>query len=316
MQNSFSLSMFRNEYVAYVRTNHAPKTLENTERVFKAFIDIIGDKPLSDIGLVDIEKFKQARKGKVADSTINIDVRTLKAAMTVAVDQGKVLQNPFTKTKNIRVVQKDKRHLADDEVTRLLAVIKEDWYKTLVQFALLTGLRRGEILDLKPTDFDRKTGVITIQSSKTNRVKGGKIRKIPLQQEAIDIVSAVPDTTQWIFTDGKGNRIVEDLATKKFKKYAKDAGLPEDIHFHSMRNTFATIASNNGMTPNILKAIMGHSSIKTTEGYIGSDTETMREQMKKVSLQAHPGSPQEVQREEDVAKQDVAKPNKEVAEEG
>jgi hypothetical protein len=38
------------------------------------------------------------------------------------------------------------------------------------------------------------------------------------------------------------------------------------------------------LTPNILKAIMGHSSLKTTEGYIGSDTETMREQMKKVTI--------------------------------
>ena len=77
------------------------------------------------------------------------------------------------------------------------------------------------------------------------------------------------------------------------------------------RHTFATIASNNGMTPNILKAIMGHSSIKTTEGYIGSDTETMREQMKKVSLQARPASDQEIKREED-----AGKPDKGVAEEG
>jgi integrase len=48
--------------------------------------------------------------------------------------------------------------------------------------------------------------------------------------------------------------------------------------------TLATIASNKGMTPNILKAIMGHSSLKTTEGYIGADADTMREQMKKVTI--------------------------------
>jgi len=64
-------------------------------------------------------------------------------------------------------------------------------------------------------------------------------------------------------------------------------------------------------TAKILKAIMGHASIKTTEGYIGSDTDTMREQMKKVSLQARPASTEEVKREEE-----TGKPNKEVAEEG
>jgi integrase/recombinase XerD len=148
----------------------------------------------------------------------------------------------------------------------------------------LTGLRRGEILNLRPGDFDIKTGVITIQSSGTYRVKGGKTRRIPLQQEAIEIVSTVPGTSEWIFADGDGNQIGEDLATKKFKKYAKGAGLSSDVHFHSMRHTITTIASNKGMTPNIPKAVMGHSSLKTTEGYIGADADTMREQMKKVSI--------------------------------
>ena len=148
----------------------------------------------------------------------------------------------------------------------------------------MTGLRRGEILDLQPADFDSKIGVITIQSSDANRVRGGKTRKIPLQQEAIEIISDVPGVSQWIFTDGMGNRIAEGPATRKFKKYTKDAGLSGDIHFHSLRHAFATMASNEGMTPNILKAITGHSSIKTTEGYIDSDIDTMREQMKKVSV--------------------------------
>jgi site-specific recombinase XerD len=79
-------------------------------------------------------------------------------------------------------------------------------------------------------------------------------------------VSTVPVTSGWIFTGGNGNQIEEDPATNKFKRYAKDAGLSDDVHFHSMRHTFATIASNKGMTPNILKAILGHSSLKTTEG--------------------------------------------------
>ena len=115
-------------------------------------------------------------------------------------------------------------------------------------------------------------------------MKGGKTRQIPLQKEAIDIISTVPGTSGWIFTDGNGNQIAEDLATKKFKKYAKDAGLSEDVHFHSMRHTFATLASNKGVTRNIIKAVLGHLSSKTTDGNIGADADTMREQMKKVTI--------------------------------
>jgi Fe-S cluster assembly ATPase SufC len=53
---------------------------------------------------------------------------------------------------------------------------------------------------------------------------------------------------------------------------------------------------NNGMTPNILKAIMGHSSLKTTEGYIGFDIESMREQMKKVTIKEEVPKGKEVEK--------------------
>lgn len=232
----YTLSAFRKDYIDHVKTNMAAKTVENVERVMKSFVEFIGEKSLSDLTLLDVEKYKQARKGRVADSTINIDVRTLKAALQVAVTWGKITVNPFQESKNIRVTQKVKSHITVDEVTKLLAVIKEDWYKRLVQFALLTGLRRGEILNLKPADFDITTGVITIQSSSTYCVKGGTTRRISLQKEPIDILSTVPGTSGWLFTDGNGNQTEEDLATKKFKKCAKDAGLSDDVHFHSMRH--------------------------------------------------------------------------------
>jgi site-specific recombinase XerD len=87
-----------------------------------------------------------------------------------------------------------------------------------------------------------------------------------------------------MFTDGDGNKVVEDLATEKFKKYAKEAGLPCNVRSHSTRHNLPTIAANHGTKRNILKAILGYSSMKTTEGYMGADADTMREEMKQVSL--------------------------------
>jgi hypothetical protein len=53
----------------------------------------------------------------------------LNAALQVAVIWGKLAVNPFQASKNIRVTQKVKSHMTDDKVTKLLAVIKEEWYK-------------------------------------------------------------------------------------------------------------------------------------------------------------------------------------------
>jgi len=285
--SNYLLSTFRNDCIDHIKANMAPKTVETYERVMKAFIAFIGEKSITDLTLLDLEKYKQSRKGKVSDSTINMDARTLKAALQIAVTWGKIETNPFQLAKNIRVPQKEKSHLTSEEVINLLGVIKEEWYKKLVQFALLTGLRRGELLNLRRSDYDIKSGVILVQSSDTYRVKGGKFRRIALNDEAIAILSSLSGTSEWLFVDGRGEKIRDDLATKKFKKYAIDAKLSEDLHFHSLRHTFATIASNGGVTTPNLKVTMGHSSVRTTEGYIGSDIDTMREQMKKVSLKGY-----------------------------
>ena len=283
----YTLSEFRKDYIDYVKLHLARKTVENAERVMKTFVTFIGEKSLSDLTLQDLEKYMQSRKGKVADSTINIDVRTLKAAMGVAVTWGKLSVTPFRQAKSIRVAQKEKKFLTSKEVANLLGAIKEEWYKNLVEFALVTGLRRGEVLNLRRADYDIKSGVILVQSSESYQVKGGKFRRVALNDEAIAILSSLPGTSEWFFIDGQGEKIREDLATKKFKRYAKEAGLSNDLHFHSLRHTFATLARNNGMSRNIVQAILGHASEKTTEGYIGKDIETMKEQMKKVSLKGY-----------------------------
>jgi integrase len=283
----YTLSAFRKDYIDYVKLHLARKTVENAERVMKAFVAFIGDKSLSELTLQDMEKYMQSRKGKVSDSTINIDVRTLKAAMGVAVTWGKLSVTPFRQAKSIRVAQKEKKFLTSKEVANLLGAIKEEWYKNLVEFALVTGLRRGEVLNLRRADYDIKSGVILVQSSESYQVKGGKFRRVALNDEAVAILSSLPGTSEWFFIDGQGEKIREDLATKKFKRYAKEAGLSNDLHFHSLRHTFATLARNNGMSRNIVQAILGHASEKTTEGYIGKDIETMKEQMKKVSLKGY-----------------------------
>jgi hypothetical protein len=51
-----------------------------------------------------------------------------------------------------------------------------------------------------------------------------------------------------------------------------------------IKGTFPTLASNKGATRNIIKAVLGQSSSKTTDGYIGADADTMREQMKEVTI--------------------------------
>jgi integrase len=91
-----------------------------------------------------------------------------------------------------------------------------------------------------------------------------------------------------VFTDSKCESPTEGAVTKKFKRCAAAAGLSKDPHFHSLRHTFGTRAANQGVPTNILKAVMGHSNFKTTEGYMGADQAAIREQMGRVTLRVLP----------------------------
>jgi len=285
--SSISVNEFSDRYLDYVRTNLAPKTLENATRVMGWFRGMFKDHKLSELTLAHLEEFKQRRKADGAgDTTINIDVRTLKAAMQLALDWKLIQEHPFEKAKPIRTTQTEKSHFSDEEILRLLDVIKDEWFARIVKFAILTGLRRGEILNLRWSDFDAKIGTVNIQSSPGYRVKGGTMRKIPLQAEGIALLSEIPQGKKddKIFTREDGSDPAEDAVTKKFKRAVKAAGLSDDLHFHSLRHTFGTKAANSGVSANVLKAIMGHSNIKTTEGYMGRDEDAMRAQIQKVAL--------------------------------
>jgi len=176
------------DYLEYVETNLAKKTLQNADRVMKLFGGFIGRKRLSQLSPGDLEDYKRSRKGNVMDSTINMDVRTLKAAMEVAVTLGRLKSNPFRSVKLIRLTKKPIRPLTKDEFTRLCDQIVEPWIADIVCFAVLTGLRRGEIMNLRRENVNLTEGQITIQSSEEYRVKHGKTRDLPLSSEAVTIL--------------------------------------------------------------------------------------------------------------------------------
>ena len=80
------LSEFVKQYIAYSVTNHAPGTTKRAEYVLTHFKTFIGEKYIDRITPQDIEAYKSQRLAKVTPVTVNIELRTLKAAFGVAVD--------------------------------------------------------------------------------------------------------------------------------------------------------------------------------------------------------------------------------------
>lgn len=276
---------FSTDYLKYVKTNFALKTHENACRVMKKFVEMFGDRTLTSLTLEDLENYKTARKAaNLSVTTVNMDVKTLKAAFNVAADWKRIGDSPFARGRLIKVCKQKSPFLDPHEFAKLVKAIDKPWLLDVVTFAALTGLRLGEIMDLKWSNYDVPNGEITVVSSDSYRVKGGMMRTIPLSKDAKALLDQRRRMSDWIFVNDKGKKYTDDYVSKAFKEYARKIGLPEKIHFHSLRHTYCTWAANSEMSAYSLKDLAGHSSLSVTEQYIGTDRNVLRKAAEKVRL--------------------------------
>lgn len=168
--------------------------------------------------------------------------------------------------------------LAPEEVSKILDTIDRECVLGYRDFLLYTmlyrlGLRIGEVvrIDIKDIDFEKE--ILQIHG------KGRRKRKLPLLPDIMDLVN------EWLiyrsrlcnsnrlgalFISKKGNRLSIRTAQDNFQKLVAKAGPFSIGHVtpHSLRHAFATHAIEGDQDIFVLKAILGHASIKSTEIYV------------------------------------------------
>lgn len=165
------------------------------------------------------------------------------------------------------LTEKDLITLFTKSTTLRYGTIVEDKYINHYRFAVVTGLRRGELLGLKWSDIDGNiihvrrclTESFEITEGKTNNAN----RDIPLTAIAENILNEMDRHGEYIFFLGERPMTL----TRRFKEYAKYHGLSAQL-FHELRHTFITLI-DNVIPMNVLKSVVGHSEHMDTIGTYG-----------------------------------------------
>ena len=154
---------------------------------------------------------------------------------------------------------------------------------------LSTGLRRGELLGLKWNDINFETRMLEVKRQ-IQRVNGiiqetapkthNAYRKILLSAEAVEILKAYKEQQKvksaYVFPSPTGGIMEPDCARKMLKRVLERAGLDE-LRFHDLRHTFATLALQNGVDVKTLSGILGHYSAGFTLDTYAHVTAQMQE---------------------------------------
>ena len=152
------------------------------------------------------------------------------------------------------------RFLSEAEMVRLSECSSLE-LRQILAVLIHTGMRKGELQNLKWVDLDFDRGLIVL-----TQTKNGKMRYIPMNavvkqvllQRRLDKNSEV-----WVFagSDGESYNFRKAFETARMK-----AGL-EDVHIHDLRHTFASHLCMSGADLMTVKELLGHSSLAMTERY-------------------------------------------------
>jgi site-specific recombinase XerD len=111
------------------------------------------------------------------------------------------------------------------------------------------------------------------------RGKGNKIRTIPLNQIAFDVLKERLRVRHicgdLVFPSSTGTKIQKQRLIIAFKKAVKQAGI-DDFTFHDLRHTFATRLAQSGVDLYAISRLLGHNDISTTQRYAHHSPESLR----------------------------------------
>jgi integrase len=228
-------------------------------------------KRLKDLTPLFLEGWKRQRAQiethltrKPQPATINLDLATLSRIFTMAVDFEMVRSNPLRKVKRLAVDNKRERVLSRDEEMRLMKELetRNPEARRACLMALNTGMRRGEILNLRWSYIDLAQGIITLPKSIT---KAGKEREVPvnarLRELLAEMKSFLLGEGDYLFHHRKGSMLSEKKGA--FHSAVRAAGI-EDFHFHDLRHTFA---SRLPADPYLRRDLLGHASVDMSARY-------------------------------------------------
>lgn len=281
-----TLEHFSEKFETYAKNIFAHRTFLIYRGALTQCKRVWGNPLLSSLSPHHLDQFKTVRLSKnISPVTVNIELRTLKAAMNTAVRWKFLEVNPFAQIQSLRVPDAVPTYFSKQDFQRLLDAIADEWLKELVVFAVLTGMRRGELINLRWQDVDLQRKLIHIQSNPTFKTKQGKRRVVPMSEVVFNLLlpKAQRVRCEYIFHI-KGFKIYDDHASKALKMAVTAAGLNGKLHFHSLRHTFASWLVQDGVSLYEVQKLLGHSNIAVTQVYSHLQPEGLHSTVNRLNL--------------------------------
>ncbi len=280
--------------------NKSQKTLENYSRWLRRFLKFAGNIPVKNIDLNLVRKFRLHLNRKKDPKGNPLSLRTqayhliaLRAFLRFLAKQDIPSLAP-EKVELPKIEEKEVNFLEPEEVKELFQAVPDSGKlrhlrdRAILEVLYSTGLRVSELVSLDKEDVNLKRDEFSVKG------KGGKIRVVFLTPSAKEWLKRYldkrEDTDRALFVRTKGEKGDLRLTARSVERlitfYAKKAGLSKKVTPHTLRHSLATAMLRGGADLRAVQALLGHSSITTTQRY----THVTDQHLKEVHKRFHPGN--------------------------
>ncbi len=219
----------------------------------------------------DVERYKLSERRKGAgNKTINNKLAVLRKCLACAYEWYG-LEGAPPKIKALKFATTSPAFLTTEESEKLVAQAK-GVLREMILLALRTGMRQGEIRGLQWESIDWEHRLLVVRHSlcdygkvltspKTNRE-----RAVPLADELYALLSARKQNSGYVFQNTYRRPFTGQVLLRRLNRVQRAAGLRK-IGWHTLRHTFASQLSNNGIPLRVVQELLGHSTLAMTMRY-------------------------------------------------
>lgn len=266
-RNTFNLDAFVSAvYLPHVRLRKRSWRVD--ERIARQHLSpTFGARELADIQRHEVEDWLHGLSaGGLAPATCNRILAVFKTICSLAELRGALPagQSPCTGVSPFKIHTQRERYLTQGEARRLMRELEksERPESAAIRLLLLTGARKSEILKARWEHIRLDLRLLIVPLSKS-----GKPRHIPLSDEAIMLIRAIPRQpgNPWLFPGHAPGKPLSDVYVF-WNKLRRGLELA-DVRIHDLRHTFASFLVNAGHSLYEVQKLLGHSDPRTTMRY-------------------------------------------------
>jgi integrase len=275
----------------WLEQTHKSKLRLGTYLNYRKLINYI----VADLGNVWLQKltpqqvqafYSQKLEEKLSSKVVHDIHGVLHLALKNAVRWGLVSRNVCDLVTPPRIVSREVMPLAVEQARKLMKHVRGHRLEVLLTMAVVTGMRRGELLALRWSDIDFERQRLLVLHSvdflagygyvegKPKTAAGKRVIDLPgflvetLHQHRARQVEQRQKAAHWeehdlVFPNLSGGYLHPNHLGEAFRKLLKDAGLPP-MHFHDLRHSAATILLAQGVNIKVIQQLLGHSDIAIT----------------------------------------------------